>query len=91
MLSTHSCWVYSLAVLVCSNSALRAWGSILSRSLSGAAIVLENGARQKPYPYICMYLDLSKHYRKKNTYPPAVAALKVIYKFITDDTLAEIV
>lgn len=97
MLSAHSCRVPSPAVLVCNNSASRARGSILSRSLSGPAIVLEDGGRQKPYLYICMYLDVSKPYRKKkkkrnqNTYPFAVAALKVIYKFIPDDTLAEIV
>jgi len=38
-----------------------------------------------------MYLDLSKHYRKKTpTYPLAVVTLKVIYKFIIDYTLAGI-
>lgn len=65
MLSTHSCWVRSLAALGCSNSALRAWGSI-SSSLSGAAVILENDARQRLYLYICMCLGLSKHYRRNH-------------------------
>lgn len=92
MLSTHSCRDCSLAVLVCSKSSLRAWGSVLSRSLSGAVVVREHDARQKPCLHISMCLNLSKHYRGKNIYisPLAVVKLRVIYTFITDDTVAEI-
>lgn len=57
MLLAHSCWARSLAGSVCRHSASRAWGSIVSPSLSGAAPVLESGARQKPYLYIWMCLD----------------------------------
>ena len=85
MLSTHSCWVRSLAALGCSNSALRAWGSILS-GLSGAAIILEGDARQKLHLYISMCLDLSKHYRRNHLSTRSSYA----HRFSTDDTIAEI-
>lgn len=53
-LTLDTCGVCSLAGLVCGDSALRDRGSPLSRSRSGAAVGLENDARQKLYLYTCV-------------------------------------